>query len=247
MIHEELRRFLETLTRDAGPIVVDCGHVDTKELVPRPADGATLHEGLECFNTIKKADIAPVKLSVLFNETHLLNTAASKAEGRKQIKGLKKEIKSQGIPQSLLNIYKTIFDEYGILQDKDFFKSEFICLSENNLILRSWQDIEKYRNGSNPFKKNLMASGKGFKFRLQNSAEVELAYAESGAPGWPLVSASIVNFFEKQGFKTIICLRDAYWAPRVKTGGMVAQELYGCNNNTHAFFYTSDNGVIIAS
>ncbi|MFA7685167.1 MAG: hypothetical protein WCX95_00010 [Candidatus Gracilibacteria bacterium] len=245
MIHSELEKFLKTLTCDACPIVIDCGHVDTKEIKPRIADGFTLSEGLECLKILKQANINPVKISILFNDTYLLQNSSSITEGRKQIRRLRSEIKSKGIHHMLLDIYKKPFEEHGIFQKENFFKSEFLYLSENSLILQSRQEIERYHNNQNSFKKQLISIEKGLKFRMQNSEEVDIAYEHNGAPGWPLVSANIVNFFEKQEFKTIICLRDIHWAPRVKTGGLVAKELYGCKIKTHAFFYeVKDNSIV---
>lgn len=244
MINKKLKIFLSTLTDKDFPLVIDCGHVDTKEIKPRIADGFTLAEGLECMEFLKQKTTAVVKLSILFNDTHLISNASSITEGRKQIRHLRAQVKSRGIHDLLLDLYIDVFNKYRISRDLDFFKSDFLYLSENSLILQSRQTLEKYRQNENPFKEELIVDGIGIKYNLkdpqnlsQDVKTVEVAYSHNGAPGWPLVSANITKFFDDRGFKTILCLRDEHWAPRVKIGGIVAKELYGCKVKTHAFFY----------
>lgn len=248
MIHKRLKKFLDTLTEDSCPIVIDCGHVDTEELTPRIADGFTLQEGLECFRLLKAKGFKEVFLSILFNDTHIFGMVDSMREGRKKIRKLRSEVKSQGIPNILFDVYKETFKYHKIPKTNNFFTSDFIYLSENSLILQSRQQITKYREEENPFHATLISSGdRGLYCELPNKEKWDVAYERNGAPGWPLVSANITKFFEDKEFKTIICLRDIHWKPRVLTGGKMAQKLYRTEIETYSFFYDLEKDIIVES
>src|SRR3989338_2530890 len=72
MINPDLKALADSLPKDAGPIVIDCGHIDSPTFQPTLADAFTLEEGLVFQRYLRNLG-HEAKVSILLNETYLLD------------------------------------------------------------------------------------------------------------------------------------------------------------------------------
>ena len=72
MINPDLKALADSLPEEAGPIVIDCGHIDSPDFRPTISDALTIEEGLVLQRYLRQLG-HEAKVSILFNETYILD------------------------------------------------------------------------------------------------------------------------------------------------------------------------------
>ncbi|PIN77264.1 hypothetical protein COV16_07015 [Candidatus Woesearchaeota archaeon CG10_big_fil_rev_8_21_14_0_10_34_8] len=252
VINPTLKQFADGLPMDAGPIVVDCGHIDASNSRPTVEDITAFEEGLVLIRYLQHLGHEDVKLGILYNEVYLLDESSdlimrmgggkettfhlsgTKKNNRRSIKRAQKDIKREGLPARLNLVYGHVLFSYGVTPNT--WADSIVCTLEGSLSFQARQSLEAYENGrEHPFQVELDAYGNaGFSFTAQDGKERVVASADRGAPMCSLISSGLNRVYDDG---TVIYLYNKKWRPGIRCGAVGARELYGADLTVHAFFY----------
>ena len=234
-----LKDYADSLPYDEGPIVIDCGHIDSKDYTPTHEDLHSLIEGLILTKYLQHLGHEDVRIGILVNEMYLFGTE-KKREARKTIRRLRSQVKNEGRHNLIDKAYWGIFQAYGF--DAEKFSRILTCSFEGSLNLRARQDIEAYENdGDHPFQTELEPHGeRGYSVRmtLDDGRPLErVLTSDSGAPVCSLMSAEHNRRYDDADAGRLVYLRDAQWRSAIRCGARSARALYGTDLPITAFFY----------
>ncbi len=236
LLKPELRTLADSLTNKSGPIVVDCGHIDSKSMYPNPLDAQTLEQGIVLMKYLKLKGNNEVKLGVLFNDMHMYSIAGK--QSRRDVEFLRKQVKNRGTHYFLEQAYRQILDGYGIGREQ--MRDIFMCHFEGSLNFEARQDLK-----GDELRVNLKKRGAGFSYDLANSdAERQIASTETGAPLCNLMSAVLNKAYQRKGIGTVIYLRDEMWNCGIRGGAMTSKEAYGTQLNVHSVPFIQLHGKV---
>jgi hypothetical protein len=241
MINPALKEYADGLPQDCGPIVIDCGHIDSPNFMPTDEDQTALEEGLVLFHYLRYLGHQDVKIAPLFNEMYA-DQKVDKKSARRFEKTLRKQAKKKGLHSGVLQAYREIFKGYGLTEDT--WQASVVCSFEGSIVHQARQGIRAYEEGSNhPFKTELDDHGNyGFSYVATDGRERVIASPDKGAPLCSLVSSGVNKRHDAKGAQRVVYLYDQKWRPGVRCGAIGGRELYGTNLVIDAFFYGSANG-----
>jgi hypothetical protein len=257
MINPVLKKLADGLPRDASPIVIDCGHIDSPIDRPTDADRLTFEEGCVLMRYLQQIGHEDVKLGFLYNELYALQkdddivmriggenatrfySIGSKQANRRYIARLRRDIKRNGFHSAGILAYGDILDSYGIT--KETWPDSLVCVLEGSLNFQGRQRLAAYDEGSDhPFQVELEDYGHhGFSFRGSDGKERVIASGERGAPFCSLISAGLNDRYSALGVNTVIYLRDEKWRSAIRCGAQSGRDLYGAKPTVHAAFYAT--------
>ena len=246
VINPRLKDFADHLPHDEGPIVVDCGHIDSPRYSPTDQDQRSLDEGLILAKYLQHIGHEDVRIGILVNEMHLFRTR-EKREARRFIRKLRGQVKRDGYHHLVDRVYRGIFQGFGFGPKK--LAEMLVCSFEGSLNLRARQDLDAYEtDGDHPFQTELDTHGErgySFKTTLDDGRPFErVITSDGGAPMCALMSAELNRRYDEADVGRLVYLRDTQWRPGIRCGARSARALYGTEVPVDAFFYGAANGKV---
>ena len=233
MINPELKELADSLQRDVGSIVIDCGHIDNPGFAPTTADRFTVEEGAILLKYLRMIGHEDVKLSVLVNEMYLTEQFG-KSEARKKIRQLRVNMK-KGDHQIARQAYWHLLQGYGINERKDI-----ATVFEGILAYQCRQDLDAYQRGEETFATSVVQTEEGV-FTIEDAEDGTQVrwqvYSPNSAPVCRSISAKLNQVHNTTGAGAIIYLRNINDECGVRGGVFAGRRMYGLNQPVHVLFY----------
>ncbi|MBI2547854.1 hypothetical protein HYW21_00740 [Candidatus Woesearchaeota archaeon] len=203
MMSSILQELADELTTTEGPLVIDCGHIDSPKFTPTNADRMIFLEGIALFYYLKDRG-HDVRLGILVNETYAINKLGL-PEARKVFDTLQEQRKQTGSHHIIDETYRVFLDQAGINPQDDV-----LCSFEGHYMHNGRQRLARHRNGKSTFMTDLVEEPEGI-FSLEGTGDDALKrplYYASGAPNCHLVSGIHNEWYARKGIQTVVYLRD---------------------------------------
>ncbi len=235
LLNPDLRDWADDLEATDKPVIVDCGHIDSKTMYSGNADELSLEEGAVLVQYLRQKGF-DARLSVLYNELQFFNTM-EKPRARKAIKALYKEAKNTGTHFGVRNQYHFLLTGHGITEDR--WKDVMLSPFEGKLIMQCRQDLDKYARGEDVFSRDIGVvtveadgqtafAGTGYVVGEGDTTAHRLITKPSLAPNCAMLSAKLNQHYENMGAARVMYLRDEMqWGCAIRNGARTARELYG--------------------
>ncbi|MBT4604070.1 sugar ABC transporter substrate-binding protein [archaeon] len=246
MMNPALKNYADSLTLDDGPIVIDCGHIDSPNGKPTDEDYTSFEEGIVLMRYLQHKGHQDVKIGFLLNEMYTLEQFDKKG-ARQRISRARKQRKREGISADIHRVYGQTLYGYGVTREQ---WPKLLTMSfEGSLSLETRQELSKYEKGEDhPFQVELDEHGDaGYSFATKIEGrpfERVISSAERGAPVCSLMSAKLNERYNRGDVRTLIYLRDVKWRSAIKCGARSARVLYGTDLNMFGAFYQTKNGKV---
>ncbi len=247
MIQPELKQWADSLPQDSGKIVIDAGHIDSRDLSPTAEDRQAFEDSIILLKYLKQAGHTNVKVNMLYNEMWM-RQFAEKRTVKRHIRILRQQVKEKGPHYFLRRVYQPVMDGYGVTDN------EISGSFEGIIVYKTRQDLEQASTGNSPFKSEIVTTTDGTYTVLNsnlspnqtasqspNQAPSIKLFTESGAPVCRTLTARDMYDEQQRGAATILYLRDVKWECAIRQGAITARQLYGTTANIASMFYVTIN------